>query len=476
MSKSDVTRLDIVPSNFYSWASSAISSLPGHNLPRALLKSLSLFTSEHTDMVLARFQDFLTGLLKLQSDLIGGTDKDSMDELLQRLMGSVGEVSGIITARQVLDRYRKSDNDAKLAFFKNLEQNFNANPALVKLAFDAYQKEPTSSNINRLSRAAEPTRQELLRRLNQTPNATHDLVAMRADLLNLLKDNPDIKPVDEDFVRMFTSWFGRGFLVLRDINWSVSAAILERIIRYEAVHEIKDWDDLRRRIDPPNRRCFAYFHPALVDEPLIFVQVALSNEIPSSIQTILETESVDDGNYTTATFYSISNCQPGLSNISFGNFLIKQVVQELQTEFASIKTFVTLSPIPGFCRWLDSEPKDLDEDLAALKGQLQKISKQDEGTDETATLIKKTVSNYLLHSKKGLYPSDPVAKFHLGNGALIHKIHTNADMSSKGIKQSRGAMVNYLYDLKNIETNHEQFITEGHIKYSENLKSLLRKN
>lgn len=427
-------------------------------------------------MVLARFQDFLSGLVKLQSDFMGGGDKDSMDELLQRLMGSVGEVSGIITARQVLDRYRASDDEAKLRFFKNLEQNFNANPALVKLAFDAYQKEPSSSNNNRLSRAAEPTRQELLRRLNQTPNATHDLVAMRADLLGFLKENPDIKPVDEDFVRMFTSWFGRGFLVLRNINWSVSAAILERIIRYEAVHEIKDWDDLRRRIDPPNRRCFAYFHPALADEPLIFVQIALSNSIPSSIESILATQATDDGNYTTATFYSISNCQPGLNNISFGNFLIKQVVQELQAEFPSIKTFVTLSPIPGFSRWLNSQPKDLGDNLAGLKIQVQQLPAEEEMSDDYGEQLRKLVFNYLMQAKKGLYPFDPVAKFHLGNGALIHKIHINADMSSKGLSQSRGAMVNYLYDLNSIEINHELFISEGQIKYSEKLKSLLVKD
>ena len=277
-------------------------------------------------------------------------------------------------------------------------------------------------------------------------------------------------------MRMFTSWFGRGFLVLRNINWSVSAAILERIIRYEAVHEIKDWDDLRRRIDPPNRRCFAYFHPALVDDPLIFVQFALSNNIPSSIESILKAESIDDGNYTTATFYSISNCQPGLSNISFGNFLIKQVVQELQAEFPSIKTFITLSPIPGFSRWMDSEPNDLSTELAGLKAKVQLIPEEDEKSDENTALLKKLVFNYLLQAKKGLYPFEPVAKFHLGNGALIHKIHTNADMSSKGIKQSRGAMVNYLYDLQSIEINHEQFISEGHIKYSEKLKSLLVKD
>ncbi len=430
-------------------------------------------------MVLARFQDFLGGLVRLQSDFMGSADKATMDELLQRLMGSVGEVSGIVTARQVLDRYKKSTDEDKLAFFKNLEQNFNANQAVVKLAFDAYQKEPTSSNINRLSRAAEPKRQELLRRLNQTPNATHDLVAMRADLLGFLKENPEIKPVDEDFVRLFSSWFGRGFLLLRNINWSVSAAILERIIRYEAVHEIKDWDDLRRRIDEPNRRCFAYFHPALVDEPLIFVEVALSHSVPSSINSILELESKANKkgtNFTTATFYSISNCQPGLNNISFGNFLIKQVVQELQAEFPSIKTFVTLSPIPGFSRWLESTPKDLSDELSELKAQVQQLPAKAEEIAENALLIKKLVFNYLTQAKKGLYPLDPVAKFHLGNGAQIHQINTDADVSAKGIKQSRGAMVNYLYDQQSIEINHEQFISEGHIKYSEKLKSLMLKN
>ena len=429
-------------------------------------------------MVLAWFQDFLSGLVRLQSDFVGSADKASMDELLQRLMSSVGEVSAIITARQVLYRYKKSNDEAKLAFFKNLEQNFNANPAVVRLAFDAYQKEPTSSNINRLSRAAEPKRQELLRRLNQTPNATHDLVAMRADLLGFLKGNPEIKPVDEDFVRLFTSWFGRGFLVLRNINWSVSAAILERIIRYEAVHEIKDWDDLRRRIDEPNRRCFAYFHPALIDEPLIFVEVALSNSVPSSINSILELETKSVGkqaSFTTATFYSISNCQPGLNNISFGNFLIKHVVQELQAEFPSIKTFVTLSPIPGFSRWLESEPKDLSEELAQLKSEVQQIPAKAEDIAENAPQIKKLVFNYLLEAKKGLYPLDPVAKFHLGNGARIHQINTNADSSNKGIKQSRGAMVNYLYDQQSIEINHEQFISTGQIQYSDKLKSLLLK-
>ena len=393
-------------------------------------------------------------------------------------MGTVGEVSAIVTARQVLDHYSELDDEQKLEFFKNLEQKFNANQAMGKLAFDSYDSDPSSTNLNKLSRAAEPKRHELLRRLNSTPDATHDLVAMRADLLRYLRGNSELKSVDEDFVRLFSSWFGRGFLVLQTISWSTSAAILERIIRYEAVHEIKDWDDLRRRIDPPNRRCFAFFHPALVDEPLIFVEVALTKEIPNSINLILEDKGIgviDSSEYNTATFYSISNCQPGLKNISFGNFLIKQVVQELQSEFPSIKTFVTLSPIPGFQKWLDTSSEEELPKLIELKELVNQIAKNPKSIDEHSEYIRQAVFIYLLQSKKGKHPSDPVARFHLGNGASIHQLNTSADLSERGLNQSRGTMVNYLYDLKSIETNHERYATEGDIEFNEKLKSLLIK-
>ena len=219
-------------------------------------------------MEFGRFQDFLSGLVARQRELFfSGDGKPSIEELLEKLMGSLGEVSGMLTARQVFDSYNEFDDEAKLAFFENLEQNYNANAVAVKLAFEMYTEAATSSNLNRLARAAEPRRLELLRRLNQTPGATHDLVSMRSDLLKLLRDNPQLRAVDEDFVRLFSSWFARGFLVLKTIDWETSAAILERIIRHEAVHAIKNWADLRNRIDPPNRRCFAFFHPALTDEP-----------------------------------------------------------------------------------------------------------------------------------------------------------------------------------------------------------------
>ncbi|MDP6652243.1 MAG: malonyl-CoA decarboxylase [Gammaproteobacteria bacterium] len=430
-------------------------------------------------MAFGRFQDFLSGLVKRQRGLFfAGSEEASIAELLDKLMGTVGEVSGIVTARQVLDHYNELEDEQKLEFFQNLEQNFNANQAVVKLAFETYEQDPSSANLNNLSKAAEPLRHEVLRRLNSTPDATHDLVAMRTDLLKLLRDHPELRAVNEDFIRLFSSWFGRAFLILETINWSTSGAILERIIRYEAVHEIKDWDDLRSRIDPPNRRCFAYFHPALIDEPLIFVEVALLKDVPGSINSILEDEEsevVDPSEYNTAVFYGISNCQPGLKSITFGNFLIKQVVQELQSEFSSIKTFVTLSPIPGLQKWLNTESSDELPELGELKDQVDALPASEEAAEEHEDLIRKLAVNYLLQAKRGKFPADPVARFHLGNGASLHQLHTGADFSEKGLSQSRGAMVNYLYDIRDIETNHEHYATNGDIVFNDKLKSLLVK-
>ena len=417
-----------------------------------------------------------------QRSLFSSSDKVSIDELIDRLMGTLGEVSGIVTARQVLDSYNELSDGEKLEFFKSLEQNFNANQAGIRRAFEAYDKNPASSNLNILSKVTEPLRHELLRRLNQTPGATHDLVAMRTDLLGLLEAHPQLIAVDEDFVRLFTSWFGRGFLQLQTIDWSTSAAILERIIRYEAVHEIKDWNDLRSRIEPPNRRCFAYFHPALVDEPLIFVEVALVDQVPRSIASILESDGIEgpqESKYKTAVFYSISNCQPGLKNISFGNFLIKQVVQELQSEFPSIKTFVTLSPIPGFSRWLESDGEpdaEIAPEIEELKTSILSISDAEEAIEASGSILKKGVFNYLVGAKKGKYPLDPVARFHLGNGASLYQIHPLADRSEKGRLQSLTVMVNYLYDLRNIESHHESYATDGVVHFSDKLKSYIIKS
>ena len=429
-------------------------------------------------MAFNKFQDFLSTLVARQRDRFSKNGAPDIDDLLERLMGNTGEVSAIVAARELLDAYNGLDDAGKKDFFFNIEQNFNAEPVSIKLAFDTFDTDPSSTNLNRLHHAAEPRRLQLLRRLNQTPGATHDLVGMRKDLLGLLRDHPELSAVDENFMHLFRSWFSRGFLLLQTIDWSTSAAILNRIIRYEAVHEIKDWDDLRSRIDPPNRRCFAFFHPALVDEPLIFVEVALTEEIPASIDAILqenpEQESFEGG-YKTAVFYSISNCQPGLRNISFGNFLIKQVVQELQAEFPSIKTFVTLSPIPGFGRWLESD-KIQKVELEALKLKVKTSSPEEMQDPAYQDDLRKLVFNYLAQVKRDKYPLDPVARFHLGNGASIHQINTDADQSEKGIEESRGAMVNYLYDLVYIEANHEQFAVEGTVNFNDKLKSLLIKS
>ena len=423
------------------------------------------------DMALNRFQDFLWGLIAPLRRRRG--ERLLLDEALRTLMGSRGEVSTAVAAREVLDSYKEAPIDDKLAFFRNLEQNFNADFETVKAAWEDYEQEPSSANLSRLSRQAEPRRLALLRRLHQTPNATHDLVAMRAELLDLLPRNPELRTVDEEFQQVLSSWFGRGFLVLRKIDWSTSAAILERIIRYEAVHEILDWQALRKRIQPANRCCYAFFHPSLTDEPLIFVEVALTAGIPSGINEILENGAREEADFTTAVFYSISNCQPGLKRISFGNFLIKQVVLELRAAHPSIETFVTLSPVPGFGKWLESGDGD-GEDAALLE--LRSTGRERFAAPETAVgheeLLRRLVFGFLLSKRRGMYPLDPVARFHFGNGASLHRVVTGADLSDNGWRQSRGVMVNYLYDQAQIESNHEQYIQDGTVRFSDRLKSL----
>ena len=427
-------------------------------------------------MELSLVQTFLASVVKRQR-LFGTDEYSTLEELLEKLMSSSGEISAMVTAREIFDRYKNLNDEEKLKFFSHLESNFNAETDEVRLAFSEYEKNPSSLNLRHLSDASEPRRRELLRRLNQTAGATHDLVAMRSDLLKLLKEHPQLAAVDSDFIHLFASWFARGFLVLQTIDWTTPADILERIIRYEAVHEIQDWDDLRSRIQPDNRRCFAFFHPALIDEPLIFVEIALSNQVPESINEILAGEPEQDfsGDYDTATFYSISNCQPGLKNISFGNFLIKQVVQELQSEVPTIKHFVTLSPIPGFNHWLAGRGRETSKPLSDLAEEIATSPHDADTVNEQADALKKLCAEYLLNAKRGILPMDSVARFHLGNGALIHKIRTGADLSDKGLRQSRGMMVNYLYDTRHIERNHEQFMTEGKIDSSSDIQKLLVK-
>ncbi|ANT59522.1 decarboxylase [Salipiger sp. CCB-MM3] len=363
---------------------------------------------------------------------------------------------GVVTAlaRQVLQRYDSMSGPEKLEAFRGLAA-LNIDAAALRSALDAYEAAPSGGSYRAFMGAAEPPRAELLRRLNMVPGATERLVRMRSDLLRRSRDEPELQALDEDFRHLFKSWFNRGFLVLRPISWESPAHVLEKIIAYEAVHAIHSWDDLRRRLAPPDRRCFAFFHPAMPDEPLIFVEVALTRGVPGSVQALLseDREPMEAASADTAVFYSISNCQPGLAGISFGNSLIKQVASDLSSALPGLKTFVTLSPIPGLVAWLDEQGTAFDPQDAKRMSQL--------------------AAHYLLTAKRGDgRPRDPVARFHLGNGAMVHAVHAGADTSENGQRQSGGAMVNYLYDLPKVETYHDRFAATGEVIASSAVKSL----
>src|ERR1700687_4744986 len=297
-------------------------------------------------------------------------DGAELIELCEALLSGRGEASGTAMAREVLDRYHHLDEASRLSFFDALARKFGPDREKLAQAIENWRAQPNDADASDLHFASEPRRQELIRRLNRAPGGTSELVAMRADLLHLMNGHKDLAALDSDVVHLLSSWFNRGFLVLRRIDWSTPANILEQIIRYEAVHEIRDWDDLRRRIDPVDRRCYAFFHPALVDEPLIFVEVALTESIPAAIAPLLaeDRQPVSVERARPAGFFLNSNTQRGLGGISFGNFLIKQVVEELRRELPKLENFVTLSPVPGFVPWLKqaSDIPVTDEDRALL--------------------------------------------------------------------------------------------------------------
>ncbi|MDW5376017.1 malonyl-CoA decarboxylase [Halomonas sp. HP20-15] len=423
-------------------------------------------------------------LRRKRSEALAPVSHAELIAACKALLESDGEASSITLARRALDLYARLDEDNKLRFFERLTNEFSADPEQIDATYQRYQASRDNRDLQALFDACEPSRQEVLRRLNLTTDGTHELVGMREDLLGLLKAHPDLQPVNADFGHLFASWFNRGFLVLRRIDWNTPAAILERIIHYEAVHEIQDWNDLRRRLDARDRRCFAFFHPAIGDEPLIFVEVALYRGLPDQIQPILDgthgliedPESVD-----TAAFFGISNCQTGLRGISFGNFLIKQVVQELKQELPNLRNFVTLSPVPGFRQWLDGVRENEDRLDDEASETLALLDEPDWHSDPAKAnslrdVIKPLAAHYLLQEKnaKGL-PLNPVARFHLGNGAELHRINWLGDVSAKGIQQAAGLMVNYLYVLEDIERNHEHYTTNGTIARSSSVRDLGRR-
>ena len=403
------------------------------------------------------FADILSSLFDRKLGLANRVEDDNkpIDELCQALLSSRGDVSGMSLAQLILDRYADLDDDDKLAWFLLLANDMDVPAEVAIAAIKAYQDAPSAKNYEAMTAAVEPARLQLIRRLNQTHDATAKLVAMREDLIRFLPEHSDLGKLNVDFKHLFASWFNRGFLVLRPINWSSPAHILEKIITYESVHEIENWDDLRRRLQPDDRRCFAFFHPAMPDEPLIFVEVALTKGTPNSIQSVLleNRDAMAAEKADTAAFYSISNCQAGLAGISFGNSLIKTVVQHLLRELPQIRNFVTLSPIPGLVKWL-RETGNFD-------------------ADATAETHMQLAAHYLLNAKhhRG-QPHDPVARFHLNNGALVGAVHANADKSKNGMAQSCGVMVNYRYDLSRISENHEAFANQQTVIAEKSVKTL----
>jgi malonyl-CoA decarboxylase len=327
-------------------------------------------------------QDLLATIFERGAFRAASDDRRSMEDLCAALISERGEASGFSIATALLDRYEKASREEKAEFFRLLTEAHDLDAEAVAEAAQAYKDSPDAATLARLVDEAEPPRQELLRRLNRLPGATERLVKMRGDLLSLMKENPSFRRADLDFQHLFMSWFNRGFLVLRPIDWATPANILEKIIAYEAVHTINDWDELRRRLQPADRQCFAFFHPAMPDEPLIFVEVALTAGIPGSIDALLseDRQPIVADAATTAVFYSISNCQRGLAGISFGNFLIKQVATDLMQSLPNLKTFVTLSPVPGLTRWMRQEAEDEggDEQRRALLGQLLRAKSADD--------------------------------------------------------------------------------------------------
>jgi malonyl-CoA decarboxylase len=409
---------------------------------------------------------------------------ESLVELCEELLSGRGEASGVALAREILARYTTLTIGPRIAFFEALAQRFGTDPARMEEAIAAWRAGPSDTTAAEVHTASEPRRQELFRRLNLAPGGTAALVRMREQLMDSLDHREDLRAVDDDFVHLFSSWFNRGFLVLRRIDWSTPAIVLEKIIRYEAVHEIHDWQDLRRRIDSPDRRCYAFFHPALVDEPLIFVEVALTRDIPAAIAPILvkEREVVELDKARAATFYSISNCQRGLAGVSFGNFLIKQVVEEVSREMPKLSIFVTLSPVTSFADWLKRERAE--ERSAALneadKAVLAVLDQPGWWTnEETAAQVQDAVMRaaawYYLRARnqRGL-PVDAVARFHLGNGARLERINWLGDTSERAIAQAYGLMVNYQYDLDDIEKNHEAYAEGPTVVASGAVQRLLR--
>jgi len=439
-------------------------------------------TSFFGDMIQAiadRGRKFLSANARVD----GNNPVDIMEALCEALLSGRGEASGMALANDILNAWRRLSPDQQLDFMLRLLSRFGPRTEQLEKAIDAYRNDPTPAALLTLHEAAEPRRQELIRRFNLAPNGIESLVRMREALLKMKVERPDLEAVDSDFSHLFSSWFNRGFLMLKPISWSTPADVLERIIRYEAVHHIGGWEELRLRLAPRDRRCFAFFHPQLADDPLIFVEVALTRDIPDNIGDLLREDRVPiaEAEATTAVFYSISNCQDGLRGISFGNFLIKQVVEDLKRELPGLDTFVTLSPVPGFAGWLARERRAETSDAltAADKAKLEALDESGWADDEelkarVQPVLTAAAACYFLKARNSEgRVIDPVARFHLGNGARLERINVLADRSPRAMRQSHGLMVNYLYNFDDIEKNHEAFATRSEVAAAGQVRKLL---
>ena len=438
-------------------------------------------TSPHPPTFLTRILNSLTRHQSANAHRVPRSARD-VAALCHGLLSERGEVSGARLATDVLSAYQALDAQARDAFFDLLAAEFAPDPADVERAADAYRANPSQANLVHLQTAVEPPRQELFRRFNMALGGISMLVEMRRELLPTLGEHPDRVGIDADLTHLLRSWFNRGFLVLHRIDWRTSALVLERLIQYESVHQIQGWGDLHRRLEA-DRRCYAFFHPALPDEPLIFIEVALTRGMSAKVQPLLDQTSpvVDPANADCAIFYSITNCQEGLRGVSFGNFLIKQVAEDLGRTFPGLKTFATLSPIPGFRDWLigaseSATPARPSPGLVTLVDTLSRGEPIDERTlgSGLRAEISRLCASYLLHAKRGSAPLDPVARFHLANGARLQRLNWMGDTSPTGISRSLGMTANYLYRLADVERNHEAYAQRHHVVASHQLERLAK--
>ena len=409
-----------------------------------------------------------------------GRHHEDIVSMCKRLLLLKGEASAISLAHQILITYRELSDRKRIQFFERLVTEFMPDTERLNQAIAAYQRDPNAGTVRALEAAAESPRQEMFRMLNMGPDGTASLVAIRQDLRSMLAGHAGLKAVDGDLLHLLQSWLNRGFLQLERISWKTPAFILEKLIAYESVHEIRGWEDLHRRL-ADDRRCFAFFHPALPDEPLIFVEVALTKGLAGSIQEVLAADvPAPDSQFKpdAAIFYSINNCQPGLAGVSFGNFLIKQVTDSLAEEIPGLKHYATLSPLPGFRAWLTEELAAPASRVGLSQAERSHLSHLDDPAsydDDLKPLLMYLCSYYLLNVRRGDEPRDPVARFHLRNGARLERINWLGDRSEKGIRESAGLLVNYVYDRRDVARNHEVYVNDNEIVHSSAIDQLLKK-